>query len=386
MGSRTAKRASVFLISHLLCGFCVFALVTSVLRGQGTQSPEALLKQAESLQRAGKLDQSIKDYRLFLSQYPDVAQVRSNLGAALVGAGRYQEAIAEYQRALRLNHDPKIELNLALAYYKADKLSLAVESLKRVHEEMPNNLQPGMLLADCYLRLGDNNEVVALLSPLQQTHGNDLAVIYMLGTALVRDGQAAKGQVIINKILSNGDSAEARLLMGTTKLRVNDFIGALADLQKAVELDPNLPDVYAYYGVALLSTGDPAGAQTAFQRALQDDPNNFESNLEMGVLLRKNDQYSAALQYFRHALDVRPGDFGVRYQIASLDLEMGEVDKARGELEAIVKDSPNFTEAHVSLAVACYREKRKAEGDRERGIVNKLIAERQATEPGVKAQ
>ena len=212
-----------------------------------------------------------------------------------------------------------------------------------------------------------------------------MGIVYLLGTALVRDGQVAKGQVIINKILKNGDSAEARLLLGTTKLQMNDFSGALTDLQKAVELNPNLPDVYSYYGLALMSTGDQAGAQKAFEQAIENDPNSFESNLRMGVLLREDQNYGAALRHLRHALDVRPGDLGVRYQIAAAELSLGQVEKARSDLEAIVKEAPNFTEAHVSLATAYYREKRKAEGDRERAIVAKLFAEEQATEKGIKA-
>lgn len=385
MGSRTAARASVLLITRLLCGFSVFTLSTVVFVGQTPQSPAGLLKEAEAFHRAGKLDQAISDYKLFLEKYPDVPQARSDLGAALAGAGRYEEAIAEYQRALRLDPLPEIQLNLSLAYYKIGKLSLAVDGLRKVHEEMPNDIRPAMLLADCYLRLGQNKEVVALLSPLEQTHGNDLGITYMLGTALVRDGQVAQGQVIINNILQNGDSAEARLLLGTTKLHVGDYPGALADLQKAVELNPTLPDVYSYYGLALMSTGDQAGAQKAFQQAIKNDPNSFESNLQMGVLLREDQDYGTALQYLRHALDVRPGDLGVRYQIAATELSLGQVARARSDLEAIVREAPNFTEAHVSLATACYREKRKADGDRERTIVAKLLAEKQATEKGVKA-
>jgi hypothetical protein len=53
-------------------------------------------------------------------------------------------------------------------------------------------------------------------------------------------------------------------------------------------------------------------------------------------------------------------------------------------LEAIVKDSPQFTEAHVSLATVYYRLKRKEDGDRERAIVQKLNAEAQAREPGAR--
>jgi tetratricopeptide (TPR) repeat protein len=385
MGSRTVARASVLLIPRLLCGFPFLALSTLLLAGQTSRTPADLLKEAEAFHRAGKLDQAISDYKLFLEKYPNVPQVRSDLGAALAGAGHYEEAIVQYQRALQLDPLPEIQLNLSLAYYKIGKLSLAADGLRKVRGERPNDLRPIMLLADCYLRLGQNKEVVELLSPLEHTHGDDLGVIYMLGTALVRDGQVAKGQVIINKILKNGDSAEARLLLGTTKLHVSDYPGALADLQKAVELNPNLPDVYAYFGLALMSTGDQAGAQKAFEQAVKNDPNSFESNLQMGVLLRENQNYDAALQYLHHALDVRPGDLGVRYQIAAAELSLGQVERARSDLEAIVKEAPNFSEAHVSLATACYREKRKADGDRERAIVAKLLAEKQATEKGVKA-
>jgi tetratricopeptide (TPR) repeat protein len=368
----------------MLYGFCFFVLSASVLTGQTQRAPGDLLKEAATLHRAGQLEQAIEDYRLFLEKYPDVAPVRSDLGAALAGAGRYEEAITEYKRALQLKPLPQVRLNLALAYYKTTRLSLAVAELKKVREEMPGDLRPVLLETDCYLRLGEHKKVIELLTPVQQTNGDDLAIVYMLGTALVRDGQTAKGQILIDRILKNGDSAEARLLLGTTKLMVNDFAGALVDLQKAVELNPALPEVYAYYGVALLSTGDQAAAQEAFEHALRDDPNNFDANLRMGMLLRKDEKYDQALKYIHHALEIRPGDVGVRYQIASIEMSVGQVKEARGHLESLVAEAPNFTEAHVSLATAYYREKRKADGDRERAIVEKLNAEKQANEKGVK--
>jgi tetratricopeptide (TPR) repeat protein len=362
--------------------WCVAVVGAPYSLAQNQRSPQDLLKEAAEFHQAGKLDEAIADYRQVLEKYPDLAQVRSNLGAALAGTGRYSEAIVEYNRALSKKPDPHVRLNLALAYYKISQLQQAIDTLSKVRREQADNTQVVMLLADCYLRLGRNKDVVELLTPLQHSGKADLGVGYMLGTALIRDGQTAKGQVIIDPILKNGDSAEARLLMGTTKLIANDLAGAVIDLQKAVELNPNLPDVYSYYGSALLSTGDPASARKAFEKELTLDPNSFEANLRMGVLLRQDEDNASALQYFDHALLVRPGDIGVRYQMAATKLTMGQVEPARKELETMVKEAPNFTEAHVTLATAYYREKRKADGDRERAIVSKLNAEKQATEPG----
>ncbi len=336
------------------------------------------MKQALEAQQAGHFDEAVRDYRLLLKQYPNIFEIRSNLGAALAGQGLYTDAIAEYKRALTLKSNPQVRLNLALAYYKTADFRRAIATLKRVHSEEPGNMQAITVLSDCYLKLGQNKDVIALLTPIQQVQPDNETFIYLLGTALVRDGQAQKGQVIIDKILRNGDSAESRLLMGTAKFMVSDFAGAREDFGKAVALNPNLPEAFAYYGMALLSTGDQAGARKAFERELQSDPNNFVSNLHMGVLLREDQSNDAAMRYLRHALQIRPDDPGVRFQIASVELAQGDLPDATRDLESLVKDSPNFIEAHVSLATLYFREKRKADGERERAVYAKLNAARQS--------
>src|SRR2546427_2324838 len=177
MRTRCTACVSVFLTGQISCTCLVILLQASILAAQTAWTPEALLKEAESLHRAGKLGQAIDDYRLFLAQHPDVSQVRSDLGAALAGAGRYEEAIAEYQRALKLQDGPQIRLNLALAYYKADNPALAAKDLEKVRAAMPNDLRVDMLLADCHLRLGENKKVIELLDSLEPPHGDYLATI-----------------------------------------------------------------------------------------------------------------------------------------------------------------------------------------------------------------
>jgi tetratricopeptide (TPR) repeat protein len=357
----------------------IAALVTSVC---AQNSPQEIMDRALAAQREGKFDGAVRMYRLLLDKYPNIAEIRSNLGAALAGEGHYAEAVTEYQRALQLKPNPAVRLNLALAFYKAEELDKAAETLKQVRTEAPENQQVVTVLADCYLRLGRNKEVIDLLDPLYRTNPDNRTYEYLLGTALVRDGQAANGQVIVDRILRNGDSAEARLLMGMTKFAIKDFAGALADFQKAVDLNPGLPDLYSYYGLALLTTGDQPGAKKAFEQELRRDPNNFDANLRLGVLYRQDQANDDALKFFQHALQIRPGDFGVRYQIACVEFAKQDLASASRDLEALVREAPQFTEAHVTLATVYFREKKKTEAERERAIVLKLNAERQAQEPG----
>ena len=112
------------------------------------------------------------------------------------------------------------------------------------------------MLADCWLRQGENAKVIGLLGPLDKQNQGDLAIAYLLGTALLLDKQIERGQQIIDRILRNGDSAEARLLLGMAKLEALEYPGAIADLTKAVELNPDLPDLYSYLGQAQMASGD----------------------------------------------------------------------------------------------------------------------------------
>jgi tetratricopeptide (TPR) repeat protein len=359
--------------------FFAIALLVPVRANAQSGAAEEILKQAISRHQAGDIDGAIQAYEKYLAARPDSVMARSNLGAAYSRAARYEDAIAQYRHALKLQPaNAPVELNLALAYYKTGRKELAAGILEGVHRAAPDELQPTLLLADCWLAMGMNKNVAELLTPLSEKMPDDLAIAYLLGTALIRDNQVPRGQVVIDRILRNGDSAEARLLLGTTKLNAQDYPAALTDLSKAVELNPNLPDVYSFYGQALVGTGDSAGAVEAFRKALAANPYDFKANVQLAVLLKEDEKMDEALVCLRRALQVRPGDLGAQYQVAAIDLHEGRIAASRRALESIVKESTGFTEAHVTLATVYYRLKRKEDGDRERVIVQKLNREAQA--------
>jgi len=344
------------------------------------ESPGEIVQRAVALHQSGDPEKAIPLYREFLRLQPQEAQIRSNLGAALASTGRYDEAIAEYRQALKgLPGDPRIRLNLALSLYKAGQISEAAKELEPLHAAQPKNMQVTDLLADCWLRQGQNNKVIGLLTPMEADQ-TDLAAAYMLGTALLQEKHLDKGQQIIDRILRNGDSAEARFLMATAKLNAMDFNGAIADLQKAAVLNPNLPDVYYFLGLAHKEVGDQAAARKDFEQEIFQNPNDFGSNLNLALMLKEDNDFAGATRLLERALRVRPGDPGALYQVATIDLAAGKIEEARVKLESILKESPQFIEGHITLATVYYRLKRREDGDREKALVQQLNAEKEAKE------
>ncbi len=351
------------------------------------QSPQELVQDAMQKQQAGDLEGAVKEYRQFLKMVPGATAIHSDLGAALAGLGRLEEAVPEYKAALKQSPGfTQARLNLAIAYYKMGRISDAATQLARVHAQDPKNHQATVLLGDCYLRMGQNKEVIGLLEPEQKKSPDDLAVVYMLGMALLRNKQHAEGEVMIDRILRNGESAETHLLLGMAKFEALEYPEAIADLTKAAEINPSLPDVYSYLGQAQMASGDMKSAREAFEKELTLNPNDFESNVRLATLLKQEANYERAHQLLDRALLVRPKDPGALYQVGATYLAAGDMNRALGALEAVVKQYPAFPEAHVSLAQVYYRLRRKEDGDREREIVQKLKAEQDAQQSKTKGE
>jgi tetratricopeptide (TPR) repeat protein len=344
---------------------------------------ESAFEQAVAAHKAGDVAGAVRQYRAILVKQPNRVDVRSNLGAALVQLGQYSDAITEYQRALTADsRNTTIRFNLALAFYKAANFAEAAAELQRVATAQPDNTNALLLQADCRLRLGEHQQVIALLTPLDAQLGTNPIYAYLLGTALLYDKQMDKGQELIDRILRGGDSAEVRVMMGAAHLLTQDIQNALKEFERALALNAKTPTLQALYGRALMQTGETERAAQAFRLELAANPNDFESNLYLGMLLKKEAKNDEALTYLERAARVRPNDVNARYQIGSIYMGAGKVAEAERLLAQLIKEAPDFIEAHVLLATAYYRLKRKAEGDRERAIVEKLTAEKQARQPG----
>ena len=78
-------------------------------------------------------------------------------------------------------------------------------------------------------------------------------------------------------------------------------------LDKALELDPNQADAYAYMGIYQhLWKRDVAWAKAAFRRALELDPDNVYTRYEYGLFLYRTGWPDEALEQYRRAQELDP--------------------------------------------------------------------------------
>jgi tetratricopeptide (TPR) repeat protein len=341
--------------------------------------PAAIAARALEHQKAGRLSEAAEDYERLVELAPRAWQIRSNLGVVYAGMGRFDDAVEQYRHALEVKPDQvAIRYNLAVALYKAARPGEAITELERILEVEPSHSAAPLLLADCHLLLGHWGEVIEILDPIVEEDPENRAVLYMLGTALMRDQQYERGQAVVDRILRHGESAEAHLMLAIASREAQDDLAAYEELKKALAIDPDLPTANGVLGEVLSRMGEGEAAKAALRRELALNPNHFDSHLLLGQLLRQDYDADGALRHLHKALVLRPGDPGVRYQIALAHMAKNDYEAAREMLVDLVEEYPRFTEAHVSLATCYYRLRRREDGDRHQAIVRELRAEDQA--------
>jgi len=117
-----------------------------------------------------------------------------------------------------------------------------------------------------------------------------------------------------------------------------------------------------------------AAAAAAFQLALRANPTDPTANLDLGAIRLKEGDYKNARPLLELALQLQPKDPLGRIEMAKLDVVTERYAEAETMLEDLVKDEPNWADAHWELALVYTELKRPSDGRRERMIAQELRA------------
>lgn len=104
-------------------------------------------------------------------------------------------------------------------------------------------------------------------------------------------------------------------------------------------------------GEQLAHNGDPIRAEQYVSSAVQ---RGYPLRKALPLLLRlcvATSRLSAALQYATPYLRLHPDDYHLRYLVAAVQLGLGRAAEARRELELVVRQAPDFADAHYMLGV-----------------------------------
>jgi len=275
-------------------------ILTSALRLEPEYLP-ARLKMGEALLGTGKTEEAGKIYEGILEDYSDTAEAYYGLGRAKAALGDQTAAAELYRQACQLFPTyGAAHYGLAMAYRKLGRIQDAKDQ------------------ADLHER---NNYIVP---PLADPLRDELRALDM--------------------------SAATHLERGVQLEQVGRIDDAIAETEKALEIDPSLAKAHLNLLILYARTGRGKQAEEQYKALVSRDPDQFpDAYYNYGVLLVEEGRLDEAEKAFRKALALAPSNDAAHDNLGYLLEREGKLEEAAIEYKRAIEANPISRQAHFKL-------------------------------------
>ena len=197
-----------------------------------------------------------------------------------------------------------------LAYYEKAQYQEAVIELKNVVQLDPKDADGHYRLALTYLKLGGLPNLQAAFGELSKTieldQSNQDAQL-KLGEMYLMSQQPSKAREHAEVVLASApQNTQGLILHGQSLISEKEFEKGIAELKKAIELDPKHIPTYLTLAQAYLQMKNVPEAEHALEQALAADPKSIEAIVAMGDFRLITGKPEEAETHYKRALEIAP--------------------------------------------------------------------------------
>ena len=223
--------------------------------------------------RAGQYGLSNELLNRAIALRPGEAQFVMNLGNALREEGRFESAIASFEKALRL--DPllgDVHFNLGMAYADLQRHDQAIAEFTRFLGAGADG-RAAWRLGGTLREQERWDEAVHFHAAAAAALPDDPEALHDYGAVLVEAGRAAQAAPILVRAAARApDSPEMRNSLGNLYYELDDLDAAQAHFDAALALRADYAEVHFNLGRVLLRRGQLAAAAAAMERSCDLKP------------------------------------------------------------------------------------------------------------------
>ncbi|MCD4817374.1 MAG: tetratricopeptide repeat protein [Candidatus Cloacimonetes bacterium] len=119
---------------------------------------------------------------------------------------------------------------------------------------------------------------------------------------------------------------------------------------KAIDLNPNIPNIYFNLGVAYTMIGDNLKAIKAYKTAINKKIKNPKTQFNLGICYDNIKNYDKAVMQYKEAIKLNPDYVQAYYNLGSSLLAKGKYDDAIVAYEKVLEYNPDFMEVYYNIA------------------------------------
>lgn len=278
---------------------------------------------------------------------PKSSAVYSALGSLYWAQNDLKQADQAFQTAAELA-PPRSPRRLRYAQFKIQTGDVAAG--KRILEEIvqknPDYLPAWTGLAEVAASEKKYDECLALLNKMLIRDPMNYDALLLRGRMKLVKGAASQATTEFEEMAKAYPQAPAvHYQLALTHLRANEIGKALANLNKALGLDPNYADAILLLAELKIRTGDLDAAIVSLKRLIQQRPEIAPAQLLLADAYRAQGNLDDALNVYRQLEKSFPKNPRVHYLMGVVFLQQKKIDEARQAFGTAQELAPDYLPA-----------------------------------------
>lgn len=342
------------------------------------------LEAAELLWEQKEYDQAARELEAELALAPQDFLTNLRYGQYLLRQGRFADAVAPLEIAVRYRKMPEAVLLLAFAFGQMHKPESALATVNGGLNMFPGN--PDMVQMRAELTAGNPERRTAKVESLPPPLIEKVRPTANLRATLERDPKnedalyllserySERGVEFFERLASIApDSLRVVQIRGLDAEALGDLKGAEAYYRKVLEKEPRIPGGHYALGHLLRRAGKDAEARLELERELEIDPYHHLACFELGAMHLAGGDAQAALPMLEKAVNLRPALADSKVELGKAYLQLKRPADAIPLLKAAIATEPNHPTAHYLLSRAYLMTGATEEGRREVAIHQEIV-------------
>jgi tetratricopeptide (TPR) repeat protein len=323
---------------------------------QAKEDPLApLLQQAKDAIDKNDLQAALEPLQKYVAARPDDSYAHFQLGYAYAGLKRWDEAKAEFSRAIAI--DPKMapaDLNLGLVLMDSDPAG-AAEAFRRAADLQPAESRPRYLAGYALERAGKFSEAIEQYRAALAISSKDYEYHFALGRVLLRAEDAPGAEEHFREaVAARGDFAPARLGLANALLAQRKYEAGVDALAEYLKLNPGDRAEHFERASALMDLDRFDDALAELDHSETGSAPTADGLKMRGDIYLHQSKWKEASETLAQAIRQSPQDQQLLEWLGHVEIELHDYPKAINVLGTVVANDPQNADALRDLVTAFF--------------------------------
>lgn len=273
-------------------------------------------------------------------------------GETLVAAGRDEEAIPQFEAALKANAElPGGALEMAMALQRLGRQQEAIPWFEKAVAVDQKNASALTNLGLALTLTGQAKEALAVLDKAEKVDAHNPAAYKDMGIAHVQLSAFDEAIADFEKALTlDANDSQLHYDLGLAYKFKDRYEDAIRELSRAGEMDPTLQDPPYTLGILLMQMGKLDEAVAQLKKAVALRPESGDAWAILGSTLKQDGRLPEAADALRKAIPLQPGQPGPRVTLAGVLAEEAGNASAQADAADAAGDAAKAAELRKQMA------------------------------------